>query len=184
MQSGEASYGEPRFGRTKRPEGLKALGLNYSKFGFSTKTTGCNVLLLIASRVLNHSINNPPTLPLLEAACCKFRSDLLIAEFRKTVSQKRLQTLLTFSVGFFPRIYYRTNVRQPDNCSTIRFATFAMISDNDLYSLAIFLGCLAMLLIVLYHFLEVNAQEDDPPSSEKTASKTPPQSHGKALSRS
>lgn len=37
-----------------------------------------------------------------------------------------------------------------------------MISDNDLYSLAIFLGSLAMLLIVLYHFLQVNAIEDDP----------------------
>lgn len=36
-----------------------------------------------------------------------------------------------------------------------------MISDNDLYSLAIFLGCLAMLLIVLYHFLEVNANKTD-----------------------
>ena len=36
-----------------------------------------------------------------------------------------------------------------------------MISDNDLYSLAIFLGSLAMLLIVLYHFLEVNAVEDE-----------------------
>ena len=38
-----------------------------------------------------------------------------------------------------------------------------MITDNDLYSLAIFLGSLAMLLIVLYHFLEVNAKEDDTP---------------------
>lgn len=36
-----------------------------------------------------------------------------------------------------------------------------MISDNDLYSLAIFLGSFSMLLIVLYHFLEVNAKEDD-----------------------
>ncbi len=35
-----------------------------------------------------------------------------------------------------------------------------MISDNDLYSLAIFLGSLSMLLIVLYHFLEVNAQKE------------------------
>ena len=44
-----------------------------------------------------------------------------------------------------------------------------MISDNDLYSLAIFLGSLAMLLIVLYHFLQVNAIEDDPlrPSGTK-----------------
>jgi len=36
-----------------------------------------------------------------------------------------------------------------------------MISDNDLYTLAVFLGSLSMLLIVLYHFLEVNAIEDD-----------------------
>ncbi|KAI9679554.1 MAG: hypothetical protein M1817_005576 [Caeruleum heppii] len=34
-----------------------------------------------------------------------------------------------------------------------------MISDDDLYSLAIFLGSVAMLLIVLYHFLEVNAKD-------------------------
>ena len=40
-----------------------------------------------------------------------------------------------------------------------------MISDNELYSLAIFLGALAMLLIVLYHFLEVNS--DDADQSEK-----------------
>lgn len=38
-----------------------------------------------------------------------------------------------------------------------------MISDNGLYSLAVFLGSAAMLLIVLYHFLEVNAV--DAPSS-------------------
>jgi len=35
-----------------------------------------------------------------------------------------------------------------------------MISDNDLYRLAIFLGSAAMLMIVLYHFLEVNASDD------------------------
>ncbi|KAF1840912.1 uncharacterized protein K460DRAFT_294890 [Cucurbitaria berberidis CBS 394.84] len=34
-----------------------------------------------------------------------------------------------------------------------------MITDNQLYSLAIFLGSAAMLLIVLYHFLEVNSEE-------------------------
>jgi hypothetical protein len=34
-----------------------------------------------------------------------------------------------------------------------------MISDNTLYNLAIFLGSAAMLLIVLYHFLEVNSEE-------------------------
>ena len=41
-----------------------------------------------------------------------------------------------------------------------------MITDDQLYSLAVFLGCLAMLLIVLYHFLEVNAIEDDAPSTD------------------
>ncbi len=35
-----------------------------------------------------------------------------------------------------------------------------MISDDELYRLAIFLGSAAMLLIILYHFLEVNAVED------------------------
>ena len=47
-----------------------------------------------------------------------------------------------------------------------------MISDNDLYSLAVFLGSLAMLLIVLYHFLEVNAIDDNTPgtSSDKKIS--------------
>ncbi|KAI6244462.1 hypothetical protein HI914_07446 [Erysiphe necator] len=35
-----------------------------------------------------------------------------------------------------------------------------MISDNDLYRLAILLGATAMLLIILYHFLEVNAKEE------------------------
>lgn len=35
-----------------------------------------------------------------------------------------------------------------------------MISDDDLYRLAIFLGSAAMLLIILYHFLEVNAVEE------------------------
>lgn len=46
-----------------------------------------------------------------------------------------------------------------------------MISDNQLYSLSIFLGSAAMLLIVLYHFLEVNA-EDDTISSELKSEKT------------
>jgi len=34
-----------------------------------------------------------------------------------------------------------------------------MISDNQLYSLAVFLGSASMLLIVLYHFLETNAKD-------------------------
>jgi hypothetical protein len=36
-----------------------------------------------------------------------------------------------------------------------------MISDDDLYRLAIFLGSAAMVLIVVYHFLEVNTKEDE-----------------------
>lgn len=35
-----------------------------------------------------------------------------------------------------------------------------MISDNDLYSLAIFLGSASMLLIIAYHFIEVNAAKE------------------------
>lgn len=38
-----------------------------------------------------------------------------------------------------------------------------MISDEELYTLAIFLGCLSMLLIVLYHFLVINAEPDEKP---------------------
>ncbi|KAI8936373.1 hypothetical protein NX059_006785 [Plenodomus lindquistii] len=34
-----------------------------------------------------------------------------------------------------------------------------MITDSQLYSLAIFLGSAAMFLIVLYHFLEVNSDD-------------------------
>ncbi|KAF2706842.1 hypothetical protein K504DRAFT_536251 [Pleomassaria siparia CBS 279.74] len=42
-----------------------------------------------------------------------------------------------------------------------------MISDNQLYSLAIFLGSAAMLLIILYHFLEVNSEDQAPPQKPK-----------------
>ncbi|KAJ5965181.1 uncharacterized protein N7479_005057 [Penicillium vulpinum] len=41
-----------------------------------------------------------------------------------------------------------------------------MISDNDLYRLAIFLGSCAMMMIVLYHFLDVNSSEEEPESAE------------------
>jgi len=44
-----------------------------------------------------------------------------------------------------------------------------MISDDDLYQLAIFLGSCAMLLIVLYHFLEVNSKDTLPTSSPSSA---------------
>ncbi len=46
-----------------------------------------------------------------------------------------------------------------------------MISDSTLYSLSIFLGSLAMLLIILYHYLEVNSHDDD--DSNDNSEKTP-----------
>ncbi|KAI1418283.1 Oligosaccaryltransferase-domain-containing protein [Hypoxylon sp. FL1857] len=49
-----------------------------------------------------------------------------------------------------------------------------MISDDDLYSLAIFLGSIAMVLIVLYHFFEVNSGETSA-LAEKAARSTPTQ---------
>ena len=51
-----------------------------------------------------------------------------------------------------------------------------MITDNSLYSLAIFLGSAAMMLIVLYHFLEINARDDKdatPLSAERKADALP-----------
>ncbi|KAK3721082.1 hypothetical protein LTR37_003372 [Vermiconidia calcicola] len=51
-----------------------------------------------------------------------------------------------------------------------------MISDAQLYSLAVFLGSAAMLMIVLYHFLEINAKdwkEESPISKERRADAVP-----------
>jgi oligosaccharyl transferase complex subunit OST4 len=48
-----------------------------------------------------------------------------------------------------------------------------MITDEQLYSLALFLGAAAMLLIVLYHFLEVNAQDAEPLSKQRKADTLP-----------
>lgn len=42
-----------------------------------------------------------------------------------------------------------------------------MISDDDLHRLAIFLGSCAMMMIVLYHFLEVNSKDDVPAAGAK-----------------
>jgi oligosaccharyl transferase complex subunit OST4 len=44
-----------------------------------------------------------------------------------------------------------------------------MITDSQLYSLAIFLGSAAMLLIVLYHFLEVNSEDHAAAEKSKAA---------------
>jgi oligosaccharyl transferase complex subunit OST4 len=53
-----------------------------------------------------------------------------------------------------------------------------MISDDELYRLAIFLGSAAMLLIILYHFLEINAVED--PADDKSKPVTSTQQEAKA----
>ncbi|KAK0635139.1 Oligosaccaryltransferase-domain-containing protein [Bombardia bombarda] len=45
-----------------------------------------------------------------------------------------------------------------------------MISDDELYRLAVFLGSAAMILIVVYHFFDVNARTDET-VKEKTAVK-------------
>ncbi|KAI0536276.1 Oligosaccaryltransferase-domain-containing protein [Xylaria digitata] len=58
-----------------------------------------------------------------------------------------------------------------------------MISDNDLHSLAIFLGSVAMILIVLYHFFEVNSQEESAPT-EKGSRTTPSQPTAAAVKQS
>ncbi|KAK5008360.1 hypothetical protein LTR28_004085 [Elasticomyces elasticus] len=53
-----------------------------------------------------------------------------------------------------------------------------MISDAQLYSLAIFLGSAAMLMIVLYHFLEINAKDAAPLSEERKADALPAKARG------
>ena len=49
--------------------------------------------------------------------------------------------------------------------------TATMITDGDLYKLAILLGAVSMVLIVLYHFLEVNAIDEASPSEKKSTAK-------------
>lgn len=46
-----------------------------------------------------------------------------------------------------------------------------MITDAQLYSLALFLGSASMLLIVLYHFLEVNSKDEELPVVEESEEK-------------
>ncbi|KAJ5097903.1 hypothetical protein N7532_004904 [Penicillium argentinense] len=58
-----------------------------------------------------------------------------------------------------------------------------MISDGDLYRLAIFLGSCAMMMIVLYHFLDVNASDEETTDtlaakSSKSVESTPVSSLG------
>ncbi len=59
-----------------------------------------------------------------------------------------------------------------------------MISDDDLYRLAVFLGTAAMMLIVFYHFVEVNSDEKVA-AAEKAALKahTPTLAAGKGATK-
>jgi hypothetical protein len=47
-----------------------------------------------------------------------------------------------------------------------------MITDGQLYQLAIFFGVAAMLLIVVYHFLEVNAPKGTVAGGKEEAAKS------------
>ncbi|QRC99986.1 hypothetical protein JI435_069070, partial [Parastagonospora nodorum SN15] len=60
-------------------------------------------------------------------------------------------------------------IQTPKHTYPGRAATPTMITDSQLYSLAIFLGSAAMLLIVLYHFLEVNSEEHAAAEKPKVA---------------
>ncbi|KAL7932296.1 Oligosaccaryltransferase domain-containing protein [Trichoderma chlorosporum] len=53
--------------------------------------------------------------------------------------------------------------------SSSSFSAFTMISDDELYRLAIFLGSISMVLIVVYHFLEVNSQEKSAAAVKKAS---------------
>ncbi|RMJ25941.1 Oligosaccaryltransferase [Aspergillus sp. HF37] len=47
-----------------------------------------------------------------------------------------------------------------------------MISDSDLHRLAIFLGSCSMMMVVLYHFLQVNAHDDEADADVAAGSST------------
>ena len=57
-----------------------------------------------------------------------------------------------------------------------------MISDNDLYRLAVFLGSASVILIIVYHFLEINTP--DGAFEEKAAKAQPAQKRAAASKQS
>lgn len=46
-----------------------------------------------------------------------------------------------------------------------------MITDGELYNIAVLLGAAAMVLIVVYHYVEVNAADKESPSEKPQAAK-------------
>ncbi|CAG5157058.1 uncharacterized protein ALTATR162_LOCUS4851 [Alternaria atra] len=80
--------------------------------------------------------------------------------------QPRHSRLSTCSVASsFPHLKHYT----PLSSYNRRAVALKMITDSQLYSLAIFLGSAAMLLIVLYHFLEVNSDDHKVEEKPKAA---------------
>ncbi|KAK1987844.1 oligosaccaryltransferase, partial [Colletotrichum cereale] len=84
---------------------------------------------------------------------------------------KSKRTHLSFRLLFliFGLSIGRTQSRKLSICHEAHFDYYCadnpkptMISDNDLYRLAIFLGSAAMVLIILYHYVEVNREEEQP----------------------
>lgn len=47
-----------------------------------------------------------------------------------------------------------------------------MITDGELYNIAVLLGAASMILIVVYHYVEVNASDKELPSETPQTSKT------------
>lgn len=73
-------------------------------------------------------------------------------------------SIVCLSARYSSAIGHLITTQEPQHCQlppqaqhTERAAK--MISDDQLYTLAIFLGSAAMLLIILYHFLEVNSED-------------------------
>ena len=94
--------------------------------------------------ILNPDVNSP----VLEAPNYSLRELLEIPFLKYTPN---------YSVEELPLIHQRSSFSSLKSLGSSAAAT--MISDNTLYTLAIFLGSAAMILIVLYHFLEVNSED-------------------------
>ncbi|KAL8335465.1 hypothetical protein RB598_009581 [Gaeumannomyces tritici] len=66
-----------------------------------------------------------------------------------------------------------TSSRDTPHCKSVRTditpSAAQRPSDNELYQIAIVLGSAAMVLIVVYHFLEVNTLESEPADAKKAS---------------
>lgn len=78
---------------------------------------------------------------------------------------------LAFILRDLPVSWLLSCYRAPALSISASTSTSTMISDGDLYRLAIFLGSCAMMMIVLYHFLDVNASDEEPTDTTTKSSK-------------